>query len=330
LNDVSELLPIHFLLSMLDDLYRLLGMWFLSPSFVTLFFLTVLTTFAQSSDFDSNKAAQILQELDQLETKQKEILRSSRMKDITILQGALHNSSSATRLYENAVEKLQFQGLKGEAQAFDDWKKKNANLLGSKEMESALRLHLRYLVLSLERGGAEKGEDFANPSLAYAVELESALLDQAKPGNLPPEVKSLLERSLAESIFTKSMDLSNWLPKDKDWEMKPGDFNGILEKNVRPFFRALKNPLLVQTWDMQMKFQAQRITRGRLDHEADSYNSITLPKVVFSRANDMLILGQNDQGCTEILQLIRTHPAHQDFPQWVSRVREILNSKKES
>jgi hypothetical protein len=52
--------------------------------------------------------------------------------------------------------------------------------------------------------------------------------------------------------------------------------------------------------------------------------------LVFSRANDMLILGQNNQGCTEILQLIRKYPAHQDFPQWVSRVREILNSKEES
>jgi len=305
-------------------------MWFPSLSLVALFFLTLFTALAQSSDFDSSKAAQILQELDQLETKQKEILRSSRMKAITILQGALHNSSSATRLYENAVEKLKFQGLKGEAQAFDDWKKKNANLLGSKEMENALRLHLRYLVLSLERGGTEKGEDFANPSLTYAVELENVLLEQAKTGNLSPEIKSLLERSIAESIFTKSMALSNWLPKDKDWEMKPGDFDGILEKNVRPFFRALKNPVLIQTWDMQMKFQAERITRGRLEHEADSYNSVTLPKVVFSRANDMLILGQNDQGCAQILQLIRTHAEHQDFPQWVSRVREILNSKKEN
>lgn len=270
---------------------------------------------------------QFLKEVDQLEVKQKDRLRAGRAEMIATLQNAAQSSSTAARLYEDAIEVTQFNGRKEKTQAFSDWKKKNGDLLRSQEMGNALQLHLRYLILSLQRGASEKESEFVAPTLSYINDLSKTLLDQAKGAALPAETKALLERPLTDSVFTKWMLLGPWLPKANDWELNPSNIDGIFEKNIRQSLREEKSPRLIETWDLQMKIQADRITQGRLDYEADKFNNITQPRMVFSRANDMILIGLKNKGCTEILQLLRSRPEHPDFSQWAAKIRDTLSSR---
>lgn len=292
---------------------------------LALFGLVALPAALAQRDTAPLNAEQILKEVDQLEKKQKESGRAEKAQAIATLTRAADSSTAANNLYEDAIEQTQFNGRKEKTQAFLEWKKKNMDMLHSREMETALRLHLRYLILSLQRADSEKAGDFVNPSLEYAMNIQKWLLDQAKGNsNLSPEARSLLDKSITESVFCKSMFLSAWLPKSKNWELTPGNFEGILEKNVRPFLREEKSPQLIETWDLLMKFQAERTTLGRLEHSAETYNTVTQPRLLLSRANDMILIGQKNQGCTEILKLIRTYPQHPDFSQWVTQLRDIL------
>jgi hypothetical protein len=295
-------------------------------AFVFAFAVSVFSVHAER-DASPINTEQFLKEVTQLELKQKEQLRAGKAEIIATFQNAAQSGSTAARLYEEAIEVTQFNGRKEKSQAFSDWKKKNADLLRSQEMGTALQLHLRYLIMSLQRAASEKNADFVNPSLSYINDLSKILLDQAKGTAFPPETKALLERSIADSVFTKWMLLTPWLPKANEWELNPGNIDGIFEKNIRQSLRTEMSPRLIETWDQQMKIQADRITLGRLDYEADKFNNVTQPRMVFSRANDMILIGLKNKGCTEILQLLRSRPEHPDFPQWAAKIRDTLSSR---
>ena len=283
----------------------------------------------------------ILRDLDQIEQQQKQAIRSARITAISQIKAAASNGTAAANLYEKAIEATQFDGIRNKGSSFTDWKSSHADMLRNKEMQTMLLLHLKYLVLSMERKGSDKPELFAPPALSYAVEVaafDPVLLKQAEAIKentgqkediaMMKEVQKmkdeLLTKSLAESVFVKWLRLGSWLPKAEDWELAPGNISGILEKDVRPFLRKAKNPQLIETWEFEMKVLADRITFGRLEHQAEEFNTVTRPRLQFSRASDMVEIGQKNRAATEIYTMIKTYPQHPDFGKWVQSLREML------
>ena len=288
-------------------------------------FLSVGFAWAQQ-DGPSVDAAQILRELDAIEAKQKETLQNAKQQAINLLRPGANGGSSASGLYEKAIEETQFQGLKDKVASFIEWKKKNADLLRSREMQAALGLHLQYLVLSLDRGASSDAAPYAVPSMNYVKELVATKAMLQKTEKLPKEVKELLDKSLNDSVFVRWLNMGPWLPPASAWELNPGNVAGILDKNVRPVWREAKDVRVLESWDFQMQAEADRITTGRLDHEADQFNTISRPKLQFSRANDMAQLGMKNRAVAEVVGLVRTYPQHPDFANWVKKLREMLKT----
>jgi hypothetical protein len=211
-----------------------------------------------------------------------------------------------------------------------EWKKKNAELMRSSEMQNALGFHIRYLLLSMARTSAEDGKAFAKPSLDHAMQMAEFREKLEKAGATPEMIKELLDKGIGESVFTKWLNLGPWLPDGKSWEPAPGNVAGILEKNVRPILREAKDPQLLATWDFEMQYVADRVTTGRLSNAADKFNTINRPKMQFAKANDTILIGMTNRGTSEIVALIRTYPQHPDFSAWVAKVKELLAPKSEA
>lgn len=304
----------------------------------------MLTPIAHAQDAPPVNADAILRELDTIEQRQKQTLASARQMAISQLRSAAVSPSAAAALYADAVEAVDFEGKPNKGAAFADWKSGMGDALRSSDFQTVILLHLRYLVMSLERAGSDKPELFIPPSLAYAndlIQTENSFLDlkkkQAeKPANeraqrdkeITQKVlnakKDLLDKSIADGVFTRWLRLQQWLPKGDTWELTPGNLAGILEKNVRTVMRTVKDPGLVQTWDLEMKVLADRATSGRLDFLAADFNTMVRPKMIFSRANDMILLGQTNRAANDIYILVKTYPQHPDFSKWVVKLREIL------
>jgi hypothetical protein len=282
-----------------------------------------------SKDSPPLKADQILKELELLEVKRKSTLRASKAQALSKLQAASQSGPAAVRLYTEAVKAIQFDGRLQKKQTIQDWKEKNADLLDSREMEMAAVLHIRYLILSIQRSEAEKADAMVNPSLAYLRDLEKFLLEQSKKGPLPQDAQKLLGSPINDSLIAKSMLIQGLLPKT-NWESNPGNFVGILEKNIRPHLLESKSPSLIQTWDMQIQFDEERIANGRVDNELENFQTNTAPSLYFARANARYQIGQVNMASNEILSLIRNNPAHPDFDKWIARLREILSQANES
>lgn len=291
-------------------------------------------------DAPAVNADAILRDLDQIEQQQKQAVQTARITAISQLKTAAASATAATDLFENAVKATQFEGVKGQGSAFTDWKSSKTPTFRTKEFQTALLLHLKYLVLSLERKGSDKPEIFVAPSLDFAVEIagvDEMYLKQAqlikgggKEEDVGPQREAaklkdeLLNKPLSDSIFVKWLRLGSWLPKGEDWELSPGNISGILEKNVRPVWRKAKNPRLLETWLFEMKVLGDRVTFGRLDYQAGEFNTVARPKLQFAMANDMVEIGQTNRGTTEIYKMIKENPQHPDFAKWVQRLRELL------
>ena len=80
----------------------------------------------------------------------KATLKAQNNKLIQDLSAAGADNSSAINFYLQAVEQVQFQGETREHTQFQEWKKKDANQLKDPDMQNAVRLHLNYLVISLQ------------------------------------------------------------------------------------------------------------------------------------------------------------------------------------
>lgn len=284
----------------------------------------------------------ILRDLDQIEQQQKQTVVSAKQAALNRLKAGAASGSAAASLYADAVEAVDFEGKPNKATALSDWKTANAELLRSKEMQALLTLNLRYLILSLERASSDDPKLFVAPSLAYAQELfnsdtlfhkdakadrgnserdkqERALMNQVNAAK-----KELLDKSVADGVFSKWLRLNQWLPKADGWELSAGNLAGILEKNVRSQLREQKDPRLIDTWDMEMQLLADRATSGRLEFAAADFNTVARPKLIFARANDMIIIGQKNRGVSDIYALVKANPQHPDFSKWVARLRELL------
>lgn len=287
-------------------------------------FLSISLLRAEQQDVAPPNVDAILREIEALELKQKQGKLTTRNAILSQVQAASINGAAAASFYTQAVEEVNFKGKKDKVEAFIAWKKAHSDLLRSKEMQTALLLHLKYLLMAMQRKDLEKPEVQLPAIMAYLNELISS--DDLFANQKPPtdETRSLLDKPLNQSVFAQWLRLGEWLPDDKVWESQPGDIPGILEKNVRTVMREKKDPQLIQTWDLEMKVEADRITANRSDHQADRFNTVTRPRLQFKQSQDMIEIGQPNRALNEMIMLVRTYPSHQDFPSWVEKIRELI------
>lgn len=307
-----------------------------APRFVTIgVFLSISMLHAQQKDIAPPDLTAIAKEIETLEQRQKQGKLSEKSMLLSQIQTAAASGPAAANFYSKAVEEVQFKGKKDKVEAFVDWKKAHEDMLRSKEMQTALMLHLKYLLLSLQRKGLDKPETQIPALMAYINDLVKADDLFASQGAAPEpsgkkkapsqdERKNLLDKPLNQSVFSQWLRLDEWLPEAKSWELIPGNVAGIFDKNIRSVMREKKDPLLIQTWDMQMKIEADRITLGRSEHAAEEFNLETRPRLLFKRAQDMVLLGQPNRGLVEVVTLVRTNPSHPDFATWLESIRGMI------
>ncbi len=294
-----------------------------APLLLTLLSLSIGSVFA-ADDATPPNVDSLLKEITAIEQKREQSRTTLRNAVLTKLQAGAASGPGAINLYTDAVEAVRFEGKKEKAEAFMDWKKQNADAFRARPTQEAAQLYFRYAILGVQRKATDKPETLVAPTLAYVNDLVKAAPAIAEAPS--QEIRELLSKPMGQSVVAQSIGLQEWLPDDKTWEQRAGDVAGILEKNIRPILRATKSPQLLQTWDLQMQVEADRITTGRSAHEASQFNTVTRPKVQFQKAQDMVVLGQPNRAVGEMITLIRTYPDHPDFANWVRTVRGTLNA----
>lgn len=269
---------------------------------------------------------QVRRELDKLADERTKAASSRLARQTAALKPGTEGGSAAARLYQEAVEAVEIQGRRESSQSVAEWRKKNADLLRSNSLQQAVEFHTRYLVLGLQYAAdlrSGRTPDMATPSWDYARDLAAAL-QQKDLVNPPGPARDLLFKPAAAGIFSRWLVLEDWLPPGNAWETSPGNLAGILERNVRPQWRATLNPQIIATWDLQLEVEAAQATERQVTSAADRFNNHDRPRLLFARARDRVAIGQPNRAVAEVMQLLRDYPTHPDAAEWTEFVRSQL------
>ena len=292
---------------------------------------------------------QILKQLDDLQKQQTAAQQGSLTSVLAEITAAEGDSQAALALYQTAVFEVQFNGAKGDNEAFQGWKKDHDLLFHDPSFANALTLHLKYLEFSIEYAKSGDPAPLIDPLLGFLQDLwdyqakgaadaaANANVDATDPtrkgkknrsgGGDTDLGQSLLKQGISTSALAKYYQVDSLLSGLKDWEDTPADDDGILNSTIFPALRTAKKPSLIQIWDQWIDHETEASKQDPLTDSQERFQNETLPKLQWARALDLLALDRKDEAMTEMLSLIKTYPLHPDNPSWIGQLRAIASGK---
>ena len=303
---------------------------------------------AQDLPVPQNSAA-ILKELDKIDQGAKAHEENRRSVAISQIQAAANSAPTAVELYLKSLENTKYLETH---QDYVDWSRKNQELLHSISFQTAAQLQMRYLAMALQRNERHDAYSQIPECLAYLETLssqkslrkenpDSTLADEspnssqnrnqkkaAKSSSTDkpyPEAIALINQSVNKSSVVEWLHISDLLP-DSDFEPSAGNYQSIMEKNVRKPLRAKNDPRILQTWDVQIAQETATATESNSKQQADAFNQTRLPYLLFSKAKDTAAISQPNRALGEIMMLVSNYPQNPSMKEWIKTARGLLTN----
>ena len=295
---------------------------------------------------DLKQLREILKQIKDRRAVDERITQAKLMQDI---RGAASNNSAAIAFYTEAIQATQFDGKVHEQAAFQDWRKDEADKLKSDAMQNAVRLHLSYLLLTLQyatgtpiqqlepalqahiaaviAAGSKDDDVIARRQKAKDMaERNPMLRGKRSPGDDDPLFwdQQLIKQGVNSSIFVQWYGIQKLVSGLKDWEPVPGNIEGINQNTLLPYYRQSKDPKALAIWDAKIQRESQQASNSNLAFKIDQFNKVRLPALLWSRASDSIAIGLRNRGISEMLGLIKNYPDHPDLPAWISKLEEMI------
>jgi hypothetical protein len=291
--------------------------------------------------------AQLLQALRGLKEQQAQLLKAAKQKALQQVQAAAATPTAAVAAWEEAVRSVQFDGAPREGSQFKDWREREGDALKEKEAAGAAQLHFKWMALTLQRSLGTPLKDLLPTIVAFTKEVaaDQTAMDalaqdiehekDAPAGNKrakdrrrnDEQVKrvhdQILRSPVNNSVAAQVLKITALLDVDS-WEYSAGNADGIFKKVILPELRAARDPRLLEYWDMMLKREADNAAKSKLAFETERFNQVRRPEILWSRAQDVLLLGQRNRAITEMFNLIKSYPAHPNASAWVSTLEETL------
>jgi len=289
---------------------------------------SLILTATAAEDMAPPDLSTVIAELEAIQKNQTTARQQSLSRAIAQIDEAGKNTASASRAYADAKRVVEFDGKPNAGSRFSEWRSSKADALGSRGFQTAARLHLQYLGLTLRQIGDPDTDVRVAETLRYVEELVNARTSMGADLNASEEAKELLNKPLQESVFAKASDLGQLLTNQKEWELSAGNIDGILEKNLRRILRKDKDPRLSDTWDMQIRVEQELAGKTQNDLAGATFASTRRPQLLWRKANDLVAIGQPVRGLSLMLETIRTNPSHPDIEGWVEAAKTLAKGQQ--
>ncbi len=253
--------------------------------------------------------------LDGIKQKQAAAEKSHRNAVYQDFRAASSGAASALAFYQQAMQVTSFQGQNRQQTEFHDWKKKEADKFKDPAFLDALRLHLAYIVLTLERGNGMTVKQLLPELLAYTADAWNSGQSLNDP---------FMRNDITDSLFVKWYEIQGWISSAEDWDMKPGDINGIYKQTILPQMRQDKDPRILRYWDQRIETEAAGAQASKRTFDLDNFNRVTQPGLLWSRAQDMLAIGQRNNAINSMYAILKANPGHPRAGDWIKQIEELI------
>jgi hypothetical protein len=296
----------------------------------------------------SGNTVMLMKELDQITQTSAARVQKRRNDALAQINNASSSGPSALDFYLNALENSKYSEAHPD---FIEWKKKNQDILRNSSMANAALVQLKYLALALQRSDEHSGYSQVPDYMAYVKLLADS---HFLPANQPtsdgsqdvssaakknskahvhfnsdqplPEAIAIVKQPLDASVVVFKLQISDLLPKGDDFESSPGNYESILEKNIRVPLRNNRDQRILSTWDDQIRQEAAAASAAGSPQQIDLFNRSRLPQLLFGKAQDTVAIGQPNRGIAEMMQLIRTYPDNPSVSDWIQTTRGLLGN----
>jgi hypothetical protein len=310
------------------------------------------TLLAQTPDAPPVDTRQVLEVLKQLRDQNESGIKSRRSSAYQQIAAAAASPERAVQMWKDAVKAVQFEGAAHEGAQLKDWKESDGEALSDRLCANAARLHLNWMAISLQRSAGAEVKALLPKIIEHVNSVQAAQeaaeqfaenLQKAKERgpSSPGARKNVQEDSQVKRVHDQIMRMSissspvaRWLQLgdmfgdrkkgDGGWELGAGNVDGIYNSVILPEYRASKDPRLLEYWDMVLRREADRVAKRKLDVETRDWTSLKKPQLLWSRAQDVLALGQRNRAIGEMLNVIKSNPQHPEAKEWIAQLEAVI------
>lgn len=296
----------------------------------------------------------LLKELKTLRDKQTVQGKQTRQTAMQAASTASANSEKAVQFWGEAVSAIQFNGVPAkENPAFKDWLEKDGEALNHSACRNALRLYFTWMGLTLQRAGGTPVKDLLPQVVSYVKDLiaDDLAMDSVEEGvkkekdagqkkqqgapvqaQHPKKISddtvkrvhdSILKRGFGPSPVVQFWKIGQYL-NTEEWENNPGNVDGIYQQILLPILRENQDVRALDYWEFKLRREADLAAKNKFLAEQDKYTTIRRPNLLWSRAEEMLFIGQRNRAISEMMNIIRGNPAHPELQVWISYVSNLL------
>lgn len=191
------------------------------------------------------------------------------------------------------------------------------------DMGTAARLHIQYMILTLEARETKPADRSALiPKLtAYIQDLV------ANAEKLKGRSGQLLNREVSGSVVAQAFQIERFLQGGGDWAGRPLDLGGMWERFILPHVKEEKPDGLAAQLDARISAETA-LRKGMMpEPEFMIWGQQELPGLKWQRANYLLRNGPTPlNALKDMLDHIKANPGHPDAPRWVAEMHAAMSA----
>ncbi len=257
---------------------------------------------------------------------------------LAAFRGAAGDDGAAIELYLNCMELVNFDEQHKKASDFREWKRKEAEKLSDPALRTALRLQLRWLILTLQ----SVPEDADRQKLGgEARQLMDSIFAEAE--KLSGQ-EGLLGQSVMGTVFARAYEITQ--TKVENWPQSPIQIEAIYSQIIFPPLRnASRLEELRAAWIKRI-YQEGAVARhwskkgdgkgdddrkglaGAASDTSPAYEKFvenTQPKLQWEMEVDLFRAGDESGAASRMLGHLQKYISHASAKAWSDELVELLN-----
>jgi hypothetical protein len=237
-------------------------------------------------------------------------------------------------LYLKCVQKVDFEDQQKKESEFREWKRKESDKLSEPARGVALRLQLRWLVLTLRAATIKKAErEQMIPSVQEIIDVIGRDAVRLK------DQHNTLNQAVTSSVFARAYEIGG--VDVEDWPLAPGNISEIYEKILLPplrrpdrleslrsaWIRRIQQEIAIEQASGQEEDPPNRRNGGG-EHRQRGYQNFmenTVPELQWQMEMDLFRNGDQQGAAMRMITHLEKYITHKSARKWSDELRNILN-----
>ncbi len=294
------------------------------------------TTSARSEPLSSADREALLEALERIRESADAKVDARFRTALAAYRTAAASDDEAISLFLKCTEKVNFEDQQKKSSEFREWKRKEDERLSDPALRTALRLQLRWLILTLQ-AASEKAD--RNELAASARDIVDAIFDD------PKKLRSqagVLGEDVTTTVFARAYEIGDL--KLEKWPLAPAALGPIYEEVLFPpvrhpdrvgtlrsawIKRIQQEGAIREFWSPAPK-ETRRIgmAEDQRPPEYDQFLATTLPELQWEMEIDLFTHGDEGAAAKRMLAHLEKNLNHKSARDWGAEFRALLSPKE--